>query len=61
MALDQHPTFGIVKGIYECIKGKDFVIEEKLTPVERALCEIGALTSLVCKFDRLSKKRKIMG
>ena len=43
MALDQHPTFGIVKGIYECIKGKDFVIEEKLTPGERALCGIGTM------------------
>ena len=34
LALDQNPTFGIVKGIYECIKGKDFVTEEKLTTSE---------------------------
>ena len=61
LALDQHGTFGIAKGIYECIKGKDFVTEEKLTPGERALCGIGALTGLGGKFARLSKKTKTMG
>ena len=30
LALDQHGTFGIAKGIYECIKGKDFVTEKKV-------------------------------
>ena len=50
MVLDQHPEFGIAKGIYECIKGKDFITEEKLTPGERALCGFGALTGLGRKF-----------
>ena len=34
LVLDQHPEFGIAKGIYKCITGKDFITEEKLTPVK---------------------------
>ena len=41
LSLDQHLELGIAKGIYECIIGKDFITEEKLTPSERALCGIG--------------------
>ena len=41
---DQHPELGIAKGIYECIIGKDFMTEEKLTKGERAFCLIGAVT-----------------
>ena len=43
MELDQHLELGIAKGIYECIIGKDFITDEKLTPGERALCGIGTM------------------
>ena len=61
LALDQHPTFGIAKGIYECIKGEDFVTQEKLSAGERALCGFSALTSLGGKLTRLTKKTETMG
>lgn len=57
IALDHHPHFGIAKGIYQCIKGKDFVTEEKLTPGERALSGFGALISFGGELAKLRKKQ----
>ena len=47
MALDQHPFAGPVKGALECISGKDYITEEELTPGERALCGVGAVTGML--------------
>ena len=47
MALDQHPFAGPVKSAMECISGKDYITEEELTPAERALCGVGAVTGML--------------
>ena len=47
MALDLHPFSGPVKSAMECISGKDYITEEELTPAERALCGVGAVTGML--------------
>ena len=47
MALDLHSFAGPVRGAMECISGKDYMTEEELTPGERALCGVGAVTGML--------------
>ena len=47
MALDRHSFAGPIRGAMECISGKDYITEEELSPGERALCGVGAVTGML--------------